>query len=373
MAPSAASDERCIPRLTAAIDLGAIRHNLGRARALAPSSKVMAAVKADAYGHGAVPVSQVLTQAGVDALAVACLEEALQLRAAGIETPIVLLEGVLSAAETRVAAAENLQIVVHAPWQLALLQALPAATSLQLWIKLDTGMHRLGFAADQAQAVYAAVQRQANWNLRGWITHLARADETGSPMTQQQVTRFERALKDLPGDRSIANSAGLIAFPSSHSDWVRPGLMLYGASPFRNRSAADLGLRPAMHLHSRIIALHDIAAGEAVGYGATWRSQRPARLAVVAAGYADGVRRALPSGTPVGLHGQRVPMAGRVSMDMITLDVTAVPEAQVGDTVTLWGDGVPVEEIAALAGTISYELFCGLTHRVHFRYDGAAL
>lgn len=369
MVPSAVSIERCVPRMTAVVDLEAIRHNLGRVRELAPSARVMAVVKANAYGHGAVPVAKVLIQAGADALAVACLEEALQLRHAGIDASIVLLEGVLSAEEARVAATENLQIVIHAPWQLALLQALPATASPRLWIKLDTGMHRLGFGADKAQTVNAAVQTRTDWMLCGWMTHLACADELDSTMTQQQVGLFERALMGLPGNRSIANSAGLIAFPKSRSDWVRPGLMLYGASPFKNRSAADLGLRPAMHLQSRIIAIHDIAVGETVGYGGVWRSARASRIAVVAAGYADGVRRALPSGTPMLLRGQRVPMVGRVSMDMITLDVTAVPEAQVGDGVTLWGENLPIEEIATLAGTISYELFCGLTRRAHFRYN----
>lgn len=366
MASSAASMERCVARVTAVVDLGAIRHNLGRVRALAPAAKVMAVVKADAYGHGAVPVAQAL--AGADALAVTCLEEALHLRATGIGTPIVLLEGVLSAEEARVAVEKNLQIVVHARWQLALLQALPAATSLQLWVKLDTGMHRLGFAADEAPALYESLQSHPQWTLCGWITHLACADETDSLMTQQQIDRFEHALTGVPGDRSIANSPGLIAFPPSRSDWVRPGLMLYGASPFKHRSAAELDLRPAMQLNSRIIAIRDIAAGETVGYGGVWRSTRASRIAVVAAGYADGVRRSLPSGTPVLLHGQRVPMVGRVSMDMITLDITDSPRTQVGDAVTLWGEGLPVEEIAALAGTISYELFCGLTRRVHFNY-----
>ncbi len=371
MALSAVSPGGCVPRVIATVDTSAIIHNLDRVRNLAPQAKIMAAVKAEAYGHGAIPVAKTLVQGGVDALAVACLEEALQLRHAGIDAPLVLLEGVLSIEEATLAATENLQIVIHAPWQLSLLQSLPAVTPLQLWIKLDTGMHRLGFAADEAPALYALLQQQPQWTLCGWMTHLACADTPDQAMTQQQVDGFERALKDLPGERSIANSAGLIAFPQARTDWVRPGLMLYGASPFKNQSAGNLGLRPAMHLHSRIIAIHDIAAGEAVGYGAVWRSTQASRIAVVAAGYADGVRRSLPSGTPVLLHGQRVPMVGRVSMDMITIDVTTIPEAQVGDAVTLWGEGLPVEEIAALAGTIAYELFCGLTRRVQFRYEGA--
>lgn len=363
----------CEPRLTATIDLDAIAHNLARVRTLAPDARVMAAVKAEAYGHGAVPVARALQRAGVDALAVACLEEALQLRAAGLRTPIVLLEGALSPGEARVAVDEGFSMVMHAPWQLELLRQLPGDGLLHLWVQIDSGMHRLGFPPDEARAVYAALQALPRVMLCGWMTHLACADDPQSPMTQRQVALFENAVSGLPGDRSVANSAGLIDVPAAHDEWVRPGLMLYGASPFAARSAAALDLQPAMQLDSRIIALHDIAAGETVGYGGTWRAERPTRIAVVAAGYADGIHRALPSGTPVCLKDRRVPMVGRVSMDMITLDVTGVAGVRVGDAVTLWGGPLPVEEVAAKAGTIAYELFCGLSHRVRYRYLGEGL
>jgi len=359
-----------IPRVTATVDLAAIRHNLARVREYAPQSRVMAAIKADAYGHGAVPVGRALQQAGVDAFAVACLEEALILREAALTAPITLLEGVLSLEEAEEAARLQLQVVVHGFWQLQLLQCLPAELPLTLWFKLDSGMHRLGFPLASAPALLAALKERPAWTLAGWITHLACADDTGSAMTQQQVAAFEHSLQGVPGPRSIANSAGLIAWPQARVDWVRPGLMLYGASPLPGQTGADLGLRPAMRVESRLIAVHELEAGETVGYGATFRCPERMRIGVVAVGYADGVHRILPTGAPVLIHGQRVPMVGRVSMDMITVDLRELPQAQVGDTVTLWGPGLPAEEVAGWAGTLAYELFCGLTNRVHFIHQG---
>jgi alanine racemase len=359
-----------LPRVTATVDLAAIRHNLGRVRAYAPQSRVMAAIKADAYGHGAVAVAGSLQQAGVDALAVACLEEALVLREAGFKLPVVLLEGVLSAAEAAEAQRQNLQLVVHDHWQLELLRALPAAAPLTLWFKLDTGMHRLGFPAGEAAALQAAAARRPAWSVAGWMTHLACADDTASGMTVLQVEAFQRATAGLGGARSIANSAGLVAWPQARADWVRPGLMLFGASPLPGKTGASLDLVPAMRVASRLIAVHEVAAGDSVGYGATYVCPERMRVGVVAVGYADGVHRILPTGAPVLIHGRRAPMIGRVSMDMITVDLRGLPQAQVGDPVLLWGPELPVEEIAAWAGTLAYELFCGLTNRVHFVHVG---
>lgn len=357
-----------LPRVTATIDLGAIRHNLARVREIAPASRVMAAIKADAYGHGAVEVARTLAAAGVDAFAVACLEEAVVLRKKQLRTPIALLEGVLSIEEAREAALLDLDLVVHDEWQLRLLEQLPDGVPLRVWFKLDSGMHRLGFPLAEARRLFAAVQARPHWQLAGWITHLACADDVDSPMTREQIQRFEAATEGLPGPRSIANSAGLLAWPQARVDWVRPGLMIYGASPLPGRTAAELGLRPAMTVESRLIAIHDIAAGESIGYGASYRCAQDMRVGVAAIGYADGVHRVLPSGTPVLIHGQRVPLVGRVSMDMITLDLRSVPQAEVGDRVQLWGPGLPAEEIAACAGTLAYELFCGLTRRVHYAW-----
>ena len=354
-----------IPRVTATIDLAALRHNLARVREVAPASRVMAAIKADAYGHGAVAVARTLEEAGVDAFAVACLEEAVVLRKKQLRTPIALLEGVLSLDEAREASLLDLEIVVHDDWQLRLLEQLPPGVPLRLWFKLDSGMHRLGFPLSAARGLFESITARPHWQLAGWITHLACADDVDSPMTPQQIAAFDSALKGLPGARSIANSAGLLAWPQARVDWVRPGLMLYGASPLPGKTGADLGLMPAMNVESRLIAVNEVAAGETIGYGATYRCPERMRVGIVAVGYADGVHRILPTGAPVLIHGCRVPIIGRVSMDMITVDLRSLPQAQVGDTVLLWGDGLPAEEVAGWAGTLAYELFCGLTNRVH--------
>jgi alanine racemase len=283
-----------------------------------------------------------------------------------VQAPLVLLEGVLSPAEAELAASERLQVVVHSEWQLALLEGLPTGTPLSLWFKIDSGMHRLGFAPERARALHALVQAHPGWQLQGWMTHLACADDPEHPLTRQQIHCFEQATAGLPGARSIANSAGLIAWPQARADWVRPGLMLYGASPLPNKTGAELGLQPAMRLESRLIKIQDVEAGETIGYGGTYRCAERMRVGVVAVGYADGVHRVLPTGAPVLIRGARVPIIGRVSMDMITVDLRTLPQAQIGDTVLLWGTGLPAEEVASWAGTLAYELFCGLTNRVHF-------
>lgn len=360
-----------IPRVTARVDLGAIQHNLAAVRLQAPRSRVMAAIKADGYGHGAVAVARALEAAHVDAFAVACLEEAMQLRHAHVQTPIALLEGMISAEEAAQSVYQQLQIVVHDDWQLDLLEALPASAEVNLWFKLDSGMHRLGFPLDQVPRLRETLLRHPRWRFHGWITHLACADEPANDFTRVQLDRYAQALQGVPGARSIANSAGILAWPQARADWVRPGLMLFGASPLPQRSAQQLGLRPAMTLESRLIAVREFAAGESIGYGQSYRCPERMKIGVVAVGYADGVHRSLPSGTPALVRGRRVPYAGRVSMDMITLDLRAVPDAQAGDRVVLWGEGLPVEEIAQHAGTLAYELLCGLTQRVRFVHVGA--
>lgn len=360
------------PRVTATVDLAALRHNLRMVRQTAPRSKVMAAVKADAYGHGAIPVARALQAEGVDALAVACMEEAIKLKEAGVSTtPITLLEGVISIEEALLAVQECLQVVVHDHWQIAMLEQLPADAVVRLWFKLDSGMHRLGFPLADVPRLVDTLARHPNWIFEGWITHLACADEVENPATPQQITAFNAALQEVTGPRSIANSAGLLAWPGARVDWVRPGLMLYGASPLPGKVGSDLGLKPVLTLQSRLIAVREYAADEPIGYGQTWRTPERMSIGVVAVGYADGVHRCLPSGTPLIVQGRRVLLAGRVSMDMVTVDLRAAPEAQVGDTVTLWGAELPAEEIARHANTLAYELFCGLTQRVHFRYVNA--
>jgi alanine racemase len=259
-----------IPRVTATIDLAAIRQNLAAVRHAAPGARVMAAIKADGYGHGAVHVARALEEAA-DCFAVACLEEALVLREARILGPIALLEGVLSIEEAKLSLRHDLQVVINDHWQLELLETLPRGARVSLWIKCDSGMHRLGFPLTDVAALWRRVQARPEWDFRGWMTHLACADEPGNPATREQVGAFNTALGKLPGARSIANSAGLLAWPEARADWVRPGLMLYGASPLPDRSAAALGLKPAMRLESRLIAVRDYEEGAAIGYGLAYR------------------------------------------------------------------------------------------------------
>lgn len=363
------------PRVWAHVSPEALRHNLARIRRMAPRSRVMAVVKANAYGHGADTAARALRDLRVpgdahpradweaDAFAVACLEEALALRAARVYAPIVVLEGVLSLEEARVCLRERLQIVVHDHWQLALLEQLPRGARADLWLKIDSGMHRLGFDPGAVPAALARVQARPEWALHGFMTHLACADDdTASALAQAR--RFDDAVGDTPGARSIANSAGVLADAALHRDWVRPGLMLYGISPRAGRTAEEIGLRPAMSLHTRVLSLRDCAPGDCIGYGGAYVCDRDRRIATIAVGYADGFQRALGGRGRVLLRGRSAPVVGRVSMDMTAVDATGIPDVAVGDEVLLWGEGLPVEEQAAAAGTLGYELVCGLTQRV---------
>lgn len=371
------------PRVWAELDPQALRHNLAQVRARVGSARIMAVIKANGYGHGAVWAARCLrdlrgpVQGGrrapweADAFAVACLEEALALRAARVQAPMIVLEGVLSVEEARVCLREKLEVVVHDHWQLALMEELPRGAEARIWIKIDSGMRRLGFPLEAVPAVLERLQARPEWKLCGAMTHLASADEDAdSALLQAQ--RFDTALGGARLPRSIANSAGVLADDTLHRDWVRPGLMLYGMSPRGDQDAAALGLRPVMTLHSRVLAIRDCVAGDAVGYGGTHVCQAPTRVATVAVGYADGFQRALSNCGSMLLHGQRVPVIGRVSMDMTAIDVTALPAAAVGDVVTLWGEGLPAEEQARAAGTLAYELCAGLTQRVHLQSRAAA-
>lgn len=340
----------------ARLDLGALRHNLQHARALAPGCRVMCVVKANAYGHGAVQVSEALAPLS-DALAVACIEEALELREAGIVAPILLLEGFFEAAELPLAAAHNFWVMIDNLQQLAWLEAARLAAPVTCWLKVDTGMHRLGVPLSQAAEVHNRLLRCANRS--GELvtcTHFASADDMTSNQTVEQLERFESVTASLPGPRSAANSAGLLAWPRSHYDWVRPGYMLYGNSPFAMPHPNAEALRPVMTLCAAVISLRDVAAGESVGYSALWTARRPSRIATVSIGYGDGYPRMARNGTPVLIRGQRAPLAGRVSMDMITVDVTDLDNVQIGDEVVLWGNGLPAGEVASHADTIGYEL-----------------
>jgi alanine racemase len=318
-----------------------------------------AVLKADGYGHGAVRCAKALSHGPVqaDAFAVAFVDEALALRAAGITRPILVLEGAFDADDLAAVHHAGLWTVIHQASQLDLLASLPESARLQVWLKLDSGMHRAGFAAPEFRAAWQQLrqsERIANVTL---MTHLARADEPEALATAAQIRAFDQATAGLEAPRSIANSAALLAFPSARRDWGRPGIALYGANPI---AGDDAPLRPVMTLSSRVFAVREVMPGDAVGYGGTWTAHRRSRLGLVALGYADGYPRSVSPGTEVLVDGQRCSLAGRVSMDMLMVDLTDHPQAGVGTEVEFWGESLSVNEAARAAGTISYALLCGV-------------
>lgn len=347
----------------AVIDSSALRDNLAAVRRFAPGTRVLAVVKANAYGHGLVPTALALADA--DAFAVARLEEGLALRHSGVGAPIVLLEGVFDAAQLAEAAHQDFELVVHSAEQAALLTAWRGAHRFTVWMKIDSGMNRLGFRPEEFPAAYATLLDSGAVAPRmRLLTHLANADALDETVTTEQIALFERTVTGLGLERSIANSAGILAWPASHADWVRPGLMIYGVSPFASRTAPEFGLRPAMTLESTVIAVRRVRVGERVGYGGRWTARRATTLAIAAVGYGDGYPRHIANGTPVLVNGARAPIAGRVSMDMVAVDVTDLPPLHAGDRVVLWGEGLPAESVAPHADTVAYELLCGVSQRV---------
>ncbi|MCF6281798.1 MAG: alanine racemase [Candidatus Polarisedimenticolaceae bacterium] len=344
------------------IDHAALRFNLDRVRRATPDSAIWAVIKADAYGHGMVSVAATLCDA--DGFAVARLDEALRLRGDGITKPILLLEGVYSTDELRLASRARLEIVLHHSSQLAILSEADFVAPLTVWLKLDTGMHRLGFDADEFAAVLQQLQQINGVDQIGLMTHLANADDRKDPATQQQLSQFDQWVAGGEWPLSCANSAGILGFPASHHDWVRPGIMLYGASPFTDSTGLQQGLKPVMTLRSSLISTKQLQKGDRIGYGGTYACPEAMPIGVVGIGYGDGYPRHAKTGTPVLINGQLMPLIGRVSMDMITVDLRQLPNAKVGDDVILWGEGLPVELIAESADTIPYELFCGVTQRV---------
>jgi alanine racemase len=349
-------------RTEVCLDLEALRHNLQQLRKAAPASRVMAAIKANGYGHGLERVARTLSD--VDALGVACLEEAVKLREAGITTPITLLEGFFHADELPLICLHDLDVVVHHTQQITILEQQPLSAPLRVWLKVDSGMHRLGIPAEETTVEWQRLAAITSVEPVGLMTHLANADDLADACTERQLRVFRLACDGLPGERTIANSAGLLGWPQSHAEWNRPGIALYGVSPFIGSSAAQHGLRPVMTLRSELIAVNHLKRGDAVGYGGSWCCPEDMAVGVVAVGYGDGYPRHAASGTPVLLNGRRVPLVGRVSMDMISVDLRGQPGACIGDEVVLWGEGLPVEEIAEHATTIPYELLCGVTGRV---------
>lgn len=361
-----------MPRATVAVvDLNALRFNFRRAAALASPAESMAVVKADGYGHGLEAVAGALADL-TSRYAVACLEEAERLRKTGLMHPVVLLQGVHDKADWPRCAEAGFEVVVHESGQLEDLFA-SASGSQVLWIKVNTGMNRLGFMPDDIAGIIERVRRRPNIRLRGLVTHLACADDPGHPMNAHQIGLMAALQNAFPGlEISVANSAAHYRDGDAAFHWTRPGIMLYGGTPLLGKTGQDLGLQPVMTLQSQLIAVRELDKGDKVGYGAAWQASEPCRMGIVAIGYGDGYPRHAPAGTPVWVRGRRVPLIGRVSMDMIAVELTDVPSAQPGDMVELWGGHVSVDEVARLAGTISYELLAGLTPRVPRRYLAAA-
>jgi alanine racemase len=349
----------------ASINLLALRYNLERARRAAPKSRIIAVLKANAYGHGLVRVARALNHA--DAFGVACLEEGVILREANIRQPIVVLGGAYEVAELAPMAALSLDTVVHHVNQIEMLESVHLPRALRVWLKIDTGMHRLGFAP---QAMPAVLQRleacPAVATPVRFLTHFACADDRRDPRTQEQLAVFEAALEGIEGERSAANSAAVLAHPRACYHWIRPGIMLYGVSPFCDGNRSQEDLKPAMTLSTRLIAVNHLKRGDAIGYGGIWACPCDMPVGVAAIGYGDGYPRHAESGTPVLVNGRRTRLVGRVCMDMISVDLRFQPEASVGDPVVLWGEGLPVEEVACHAGTVSYELLCGVSQRVTY-------
>ena len=351
----------------ALIDLAALRHNYQLARQCS-GGKALAVVKADAYGHGAVLCAQAL-QAEADGFAVACIEEALELRAAGITQPILLLEGFFEASELALIDQHQLWCVVHSLWQLDAIEQARLSRPLQVWLKLDSGMHRVGLFPEQYQAAYRRLQASGKVDKIVLMSHFARADELDCPRTEEQLAVFNAAREGLQAEVSLRNSPAILGWPQVPSDWVRPGIMLYGATPFEQAQALAAQLKPVMTLQSKIIGVRELPAGEPVGYAARFVAERPTRVGVVAMGYADGYPRHAPTGTPVAVDGQLTRIIGRVSMDMLTVDLTDLPQTGLGSRVELWGAQVLASDVAAQAQTIPYQIFCNL-RRVPRLYSG---
>lgn len=368
-------DQSPLTATTAFIHLDALLDNITLIKKIAPESKLLAIIKANAYGHGALKVAQAIEHLddghSVSGFGVARLEEAIALRESGVELPIVLLEGFYAPQDLELLVKYNLETVVHCPMQLEALESANLKQSLKVWLKLDTGMHRLGVSVEDFADFKQRLNDSDNVSSPiHYISHFACADDKASPLTQQQLDCLA-SVTDPSECRSIAASAGILAWPESHLDWVRPGIIMYGISPFDDKTGTDLGFKPVMTLNSHLISVKKVKAGESVGYGATWAPKQDTYVGVVAIGYADGYPRSAPNGTPVWINGRNAKISGRVSMDMLCIDLGPESQDQVGDLVELWGHNLPVETVAAHVGTIAYELVTQLTSRVVICYQSS--
>jgi len=348
--------------IVAQVNLAALRANLAKAREHAADAQVLAVVKANAYGHGVNRILSALAEA--DGLALLELDAAIALRERHYARRILLLEGFFSASELPEIASRRLAVVVHHVEQIKMLEAATLSRPIEVFVKVNTGMNRLGFRPAEAHAMVDRLSRAPSVAVLRLLTHLARADEEDG--LREQLEAFEEACLGLPYPRSIANSAGVVRYRDVGGEYVRPGIMLYGSSPFPYDTAEMLGLAPVMTLKSALIAVQDLKPNESVGYGGIYTAARAHRIGVVACGYADGYPRHAPNGTPVLVCGKKVRTAGRVSMDLMTVDLTDAPEATVGSPVVLWGEGLPVDDVAVAASTVGYQLLSSVTQRVPF-------
>jgi len=352
-----------VPRpIHATVSHSALRHNYALAKLAAPHAAVLAVVKANAYGHGLERVARALPQAA--GFATLEIDGAVALRNAGFAGTLLLLEGFFDPSELRAIQSAEIATVLHSEEQLRMLELDKPARPIDAWFKINTGMNRLGFPVATARRALERLERMGVTRTITLMTHFANADVPGG--VEEEMRRFNQATRGIHLARSLANSAAIFAHPDTHGDVVRQGITLYGASPFADRPALGMALRPAMTFASEIIAIQELNPGDTVGYGGEFRCEVPMRVGVVACGYADGYPRHAPSGTPVLAAGGRTKTAGRVSMDMITVDLRPVPEAHVGSPVVLWGEGIPVDEVAMAAGTVGYELLCAVAPRVRF-------
>lgn len=350
---------------TARISSQALRNNLNKIKQKAPNSKVIAVVKANAYGHGVEFVSSAIEEI-VDCFGVARLAEALRLRSHGITKPILLLEGFFDDKDLAVIAVNNIQTVIHNEEQLNALKNADLPNKMKVWLKIDTGMHRLGVSLEEVDKFYNALSQMPQVKEIGFMSHFSRADEREANFTALQIERFLTAVKDR-GERSIAASAGILFWENAHLEWIRPGIIMYGISP-NNDINSTRDLTPVMSLVSSLIAVRSIKQGEPVGYGGAWIAERDTHIGIVAIGYGDGYPRDMPFGTPVYINGRYVPVVGRVAMDMLSVDLGENAQDQVGDEVELWGEHLPIEEIASKSGMLTYELITKLTPRVLTEY-----
>jgi len=342
----------------------ALQHNLNRARQLAPKSKILAVIKANAYGHGSVATAGILYPIA-DAFAVSCVPEAIVLREAGIDLPITVLQGHQTTDDLRIAAELELRLTIHDDHQLILLDNYSHHHKFLINLKIDSGMHRLGFHPERTGALFKQLQKHVQVKADELIlmTHFSCADDLQSSYTEEQITCFEEACLNLTAPRSLANSAGILGWRKSHTDWVRPGIMLYGSSPFSNKSASECGLQVAMTFEAPVISVHSLKKGDSIGYAATWQCPKDMKVAVIACGYADGYPRHAANGTPVWINGSETEILGRISMDMIVVnadkhDKTHEQDIKVGDFAEMWGRNLSVDRVATVAETISYEVLC---------------